>query len=139
MPSPMMAVCCADPGYRAELAKSGFDTASTIVHEGKTYTHDDLAAITDESYRRQRPNFAIVCGGKPRMQRKRTRQLERACKSEVYGSFHISWFTVAAAVVMGIIGGPVALIIAVVSAVLSYYIEKDLAGEPQMMAAMGCA
>ncbi len=139
MPSPMCAIAVADPAYQSALKDAGFSVSQTVEYEGKTYTHDDIAAITDEAYQRHRPDFAIVCGGKPRMQRKRTRQIDKAVRQDVYGQFKISWYTVAFAALEGLLAGPLGLVIAVVGAILAFYIEKDLAGNVQMLMAMGAA
>lgn len=139
MPSPMCAIACSDPGYQAALNAKGFALTDTVQYGGKRYTHDDIAAAFDESYQRHRPEFAVICGGKPRLERKRQRQFEKAVKQDVYSGFNISWWTIAFGAVLTILGGPLGLVIAVVGALFEIYLEKDLKQDAMMMISMGCA
>jgi len=135
----MLTIARSDDSYVAALDAKGFSTNSTIEHDGKVYTHDDIAAMTEAAYRKHRPEYAIICGGKPRVNRKRIRQLDKAVKSEVYGAFGISWWTVAMGALMFVLAGPMGLVIACVSAYFEWLLGKDLDADPQMMMAMGAA
>src|SRR6185369_3457946 len=62
MPSQMLTIARSDDSYVAALDAKGFSTNSTIEHDGKVYTHDDIAAMTEAAYRKHRPEYAIICG-----------------------------------------------------------------------------
>jgi hypothetical protein len=140
MPSQMLAIARSDDSYVAKLDSRGFSTNSTMEHEGTTYTHDEIAGILEESYRTHRPEFAIVCGGKPRVNRKRTRQLDKAVKADVYyRAFNLSWATVAMGALVLALTGPLGLLFSVVACYFEFLLSKDLSEDPQMMMAMGVA
>lgn len=139
MPSPMCAIACSDTAYTQALAAQGFSTSSAVEYKGETYTHDRIAGIFDAAYRRLRPEFTLVCGGSRRLARHTQRRFEKAVKSDVYGSFQISWWTILFAGLALALSGPLGLVIAIVSALFSYYLAKDLNGDATMLAAMGAA
>lgn len=139
MPSPMMAIATADQAYQTALNAKGFALTDYVVYGGKRYGHADIAAAFDESYQRHRPEFTLICGGKKRVNAKRQRQFEKAVKADVYTSFGISWWTIAFGAVLTLLGGPMGLVIAVVSVLFEMYLSKDLNGDKAMMVSMGCA
>jgi hypothetical protein len=139
MPSAMLATCLADPSYGAALSAAGFSTSQTVDYDGKTYTHDDIAALTDEAYQRHRPDFAPVCGGKPRVERKRQKQFKAAVREDVGHQFGISGWTIGFALILGVLGGPMGLVLAVVTVLFEYYLQRDLGLDQAMLAAMGAA
>lgn len=137
MPSAMLATAIGSPTYQSALKDAGFDTSDTVYYQGKTYTHDDIAAMVDDSYRRLRPQFAVGIGGKPRMQRKQEKKFRKAVMGDVGSQFQMSWMTIIAAVVLFIFTGPFGLAMGIASALFSHYLELDLKENPQMLAAMG--
>ena len=139
MPSPMLATAIADPAYKSALKAAGFTAANTVTYGGRTYTHDEIAAMVDESYQRHRGEFCFQVGGKPRVARRQQRQFRAAVQSDVRTSFGISGWTVGFAILLGILGGPMGLVIAIVTVLFEYYLTKDLDGDPKMLTAMGAA
>lgn len=140
MPSPMCAIACRDPGYQTALNAKGFALTDTVKYNGVTYSHADIAATFDESYQRHRPNqFNAICGGVARSTRKLQRQFDRAVKSDVYGSFGISGWTIGFAILLGVLGGPFGLVVAIVTVLFQYYLERDLRNDETMTIAMGLA
>jgi hypothetical protein len=139
MPSAMLATAVADPAYQDTLKECGFNRWQTLEFEGKTYTHDDIAAMVDESYQRHRAEFAIQVGGKPRVQRRMKKQFRKAVMGDVGASFQISWPTILLAVLLFVFTGPFGLAMGIASALFTHYLERDLNEDPAMMTAMGCA
>ncbi len=135
-------IACADPSYATALEAyggKGFTTRDSIVYGGKTYTHADIAEQFDASYRRHRGKFAMLCGGKPRMERKRKRQFENAVRSDMLSSYGVSWWTIIFGGLLLALGGPLGLLIAVIAVLFEHYMEKDLNNDRTMLAVMGVA
>lgn len=139
MASPMCSIATADPAYQTSLSAKGFSLTDYVTYGGKRYSHGDIAEMFDDSYRRHRGEFTLICGGKPRLNAKRQRQFDRAVSSDVYSSFHISWMTVALGSLLTVLGGPLGLVIAIVGCLFEFYLSKDIEGDKAMMVSMGCA
>lgn len=129
-------ICCSTPEYQSALADKGFSTSSSVVYQGRTISHDEIAESFDRAYRRRKDEFPMVCGAKPRQERKRRNDLEARVRKDVYGDFGISWTTIALGALMFALSGPLGLIVCVVSAMLTHYITKDLEGDKVFAAAM---
>ncbi len=132
-------IACADPAYATALEAKGFTTRDTVQYGGKEYGHHEIAEVFDAAYQRHRGENVVVCGGKPRLERKRQRQFDKAVKSDVYTSFGISWWTVLFGGILVALGGPMGLVIAVVACMFEYYLNRDLEGDKTMHAVMGVA
>jgi hypothetical protein len=130
-------ICCSSPEYAAALADKGFSTESTVTYQGKTYTHSDIAERFDAAYQKYRGEYPMICGANPRQEARYKRQFERAVKSDVYGDFGISWWTIAMGALMTFLGGPLGLVIAVVTVLFEHYLQKDLENDKVFAAAVG--
>lgn len=132
-------VCCATPEYQSALKKNGFTVASTVEYNGKTYTHDDIADSFDRAYQKYRGEYPMVCGANPLQERRYVRHFERAVKSDVYGDFGISFWTLVSGAFLTFLGGPLGLVIAVVTVLFQHYLQKDLDGDKEFAAVMGAS
>lgn len=101
---------CAELGY----------TGSPIA--GTSYTDDHVAQVATEAMVRQRANYPIVCGASPRESKRRNRQLEKAATMDSRRILGIGVM----AVIMGILGGPMGVLLVIIGAVISYLIDKEL-------------
>lgn len=120
------ATACTDLGYR------GAPVAGT------SFTDAHVAEVTTMAFARQRENFPIVCGSSPKEAKRRNRRFQAAVRSNVGRVLGLSFL----GIVILIFGGPAALALAIVSAVFSWLVEKELEDHWQGMyraAAMECA
>jgi hypothetical protein len=104
------ATACSDLGYHgAPIA-------------GTSYTDEHVAQVTTEAVVRQRKNFPLVCGSSPKEAKRRNRRFHEAVKSDVGKILGLTFL----GIVIFIFGGPAALALAIISAVFSWMIEKEL-------------
>ena len=130
-------ICTSSPEYASELKSYGFSPDDVVTCDGKTYSHSDIAERFDAAYQKHRADYPIVCGARPREERRRRNDFEKAVKSDVYGDFHISWWTIALAGLMTALGGPMGLVIAICTCLFEHYFQKDLSGDKVFAAAVG--
>lgn len=128
----------ASPEYRAALESYGAGL-DTVVHlDSGDVTHDQVHEAFEQAYRDHRAEFAPQrMGAKARYYKKLKKQYSDAVKDDVVKKkFGISGWTVFFAVVLGAMGGPIGLLVAIVTCLFEYYFTKDLDGDPQLAAAM---
>lgn len=128
--------CCSSDEYLTALKAEGFTRDHTVEVDGKTYTHDEIAAVVDAAYRRHRPQFTVAVGSRRHVVRKNQRQFEKAVKSDVGAEFHISWLTLAFGFLVLLLTGPLGLIFACIACVFEYYLSRDLDGDTAFCMAM---
>lgn len=104
------ATACTDLGYRGAPI------------DGTSYTDQHVAEVTVQAIARQRKNFPLVCGSSPKAEKRRNRQFKEAVKSDVGKILGLTFL----GIVIFIFGGPAALALAIVSAVFSWAIEREL-------------
>lgn len=137
--NPVCALAKADPGYCQALADAGFSTQSVLTYGGREYTHDDVAEISEAAYARHRGEYVENEGDRPRVAKRKRKQFERACNSDVRSSFGISWMTILSGIFLFALMGPIGLVVAVISAYFQWRFEKDLNGDEAMLIALGAA
>jgi hypothetical protein len=128
------ACTCTDGDYQAALDSTGYDRRSVVSYAGKDFDHDDIALVAHQAYMRHRGEFPVLCGAKPGAERKRQRQFRSAVTRDVGTTFGISPMTVVLAAVMFALAGPMGLVLAIVSCVFQYLLEKDLNGDKAIAA-----
>lgn len=147
MPSPMLAVALADPAYNTALLKCGFLPSQAVEYGGHIYSHDQIAAMVDDSYMRHRPEFTDPGSLQPisnwqpprRLQRRNARRFKVAVRNDVASTFGISPWTIFFGALVLIFSGPFGLVMAVIACLFEYYLSKDLDGDANMMAAVVAA
>jgi hypothetical protein len=120
------------------LAAQGATTETVISLNGQDVSHDDVHEIFEAAYKAHREEFAPQkMGAKSRYYKKLKQSYQNAVKDDVIKKhFGISGWTIGFAVILGILGGPVGLLIAIVVCLFEYYFTKDLDGDQQLAAAM---
>lgn len=101
---------CTDLGYRgAPIA-------------GTAYTDQHVAEATVKAIARQRPNFPLVCGSSPKEEKRRNRRFQEAVKVDVGKALGLTLV----GILLFLIGGPAALVVAIVSTIFEWYLSKQL-------------
>jgi len=126
MSASCMAICSSAP-YKASLATKGYTTNDMVTYSGQRYSHNDIAAMCEDSYERHYAEFATApkrLNGKPKPGMKA--KFRRAVANDVATSSQISWGTVAFALILGMFLGPWALVLAICTALFEYMMLKDM-------------
>lgn len=123
---------CATPEYKNQLHAKGWSESDVVEVGSGKFSHDEIAAAFTDAYFIARKQVPMVCGASPREEKKRHREFRKVYEDEGKRILGISPMTALFGAIVFIFGGPLGLVLAVASALLQHFMERDLAQDPAM-------
>jgi hypothetical protein len=126
MSASCQAICNSAP-YKAALATKGYTTSDAVMYAGKQYSHNDIAAMCEESYKSHFDEYAAKPRNKNGKMKPGVKKAFLRKVADDQGShFQLSWLTIVMAIIVGVFLGPFALVLAVCVCIFEYMLLRDL-------------
>lgn len=119
--SDITALACNSPSYRDVLFSQNQGSCDI---GGVAVTSEDIAHLTTKAYLKRRQEFPYICGQRPATEHRRQRQFKAAVDGDVKRELGIGFL----GAILGILGGPLGLVLAVCEVIFSILLENELNG-----------